>query len=83
MYVWLAEDKTCRQGWEQARLYDKAAEADGVYNRKELSSDRLDDYMAFCLLAGKYAEGIEEFHKYAKILNARISEHCSLVNLPT
>lgn len=69
MYSWIAEGRTPVDVWEQARLHDLAAVEDGAFARKSLGSGRLDDYMAFCLQAGRYAEGIAEFEKYARTLN--------------
>jgi hypothetical protein len=65
MYAWIAEAAPAADTWEQARLFDAGAAEEGIYSRKELASDRLDDYMAFCLQAGRYAEGIAAFEQYA------------------
>ena len=69
MYLWIAESRTPADVWEQARLHDLVAVEDGAFARKDLGAGRLDDYMAFCLQAGRYLEGIAEFEKYARTLN--------------
>lgn len=64
MYSWMLDRTTPLDVWEQARVFDLAAVEEGAFGHKGIATDRLGDYMAFCLQSGKYAEGIAEFEKY-------------------
>lgn len=63
--VWMLTSSIAPPDWELIRQYSDKALADGnAYTPNLIDRDRLDDYMAFCILARQYEVGIAEYEKY-------------------
>lgn len=63
--VWMLTSSIVPPDWELIRQYsDRALEDGNAYMPNLIDRDRLDDYMAFCILAKQYEVGITEYEKY-------------------
>lgn len=73
--LWMLDDSTEVQAWEQARQHHAAAAeeslalinedtARAIFSKTHFTTYRLDDYLALCIGAQQYELGVEEFEKY-------------------
>lgn len=67
IYTWIVDKENAKDLWEQVRILDLAALADGAYGQSGVRAGDLNDYMAFCLQSENYSEGILEFEKNQKV----------------
>ena len=62
---WAFEGVNKKDVWREVCFYIKDASCKGgVWNKKQMATAYLDDYLAFCFLASEYEEGKQEFQKY-------------------
>lgn len=62
---WALEGVNKADIWKEVCFYIKDASYKGtVWQKKQMATAYLDDYLAFCFLAGEYEEGKQEFQKY-------------------
>jgi hypothetical protein len=65
MALWLCRDQQSMLDWNEARVFEAAYWKDErrPLTQKEIVGIVLNDYMAFCVQAGRYAEGIEMYER--------------------
>jgi len=62
---WALGEGNNRDLWKAVCGHIKEASYTGsVWQKKQMATAYLDDYLAFCFLAGEYEEGKQEFQKY-------------------
>ncbi len=70
IYKWLISGCEEVYHWDRSRiLNDKISVDEKVYNKRELSTSRLNEYLSFCYFSRKYKFGVDEFDKFFELLN--------------
>lgn len=70
---WMISGNEAHEHWNQARILNGAISLNGNdYDGKSFSTLRLDEYMAYAYLCGKYESGIAEFEKYYQLKNINL-----------
>jgi hypothetical protein len=72
--IWMRDGVNATNVWDTARDFNAAALLDkNFFSKNELSTGRLDDYMALCCQSEQYEAGVIEYKKYSTKKNISLN----------